>query len=45
MTIKMFLSKLNDLAKYALRVASTNMGEMKTFFSRFRLDIAKDVMM
>lgn len=40
MSVKEFFTKLNALAKYALRVVSINMGKMKVFFWEFKLNIA-----
>lgn len=43
-TIKVFSTKLNSLAKYALGVDNLDRGKLEVFLGGLRLDIAKDVM-
>lgn len=44
MLVREFSTKLNFLAKCALRIASSDKGKLEVFLGGFRSDIAKDVM-
>lgn len=45
MSIKEFSTKLNSLAKYALSMASLEIGKLDVFIGELRSNITKDVMM
>lgn len=45
MLVREFLTKLNSLVKYALRVTSLKKDKLDVFIGRIRSNIAKDMIM